>query len=183
MIHALLLSISLMLAPAGPHKPAPASIYDFKVKALSGGTIDFSQFKGQKILVVNTASLCGFTPQYADLEKLYQQFHGKLVIVGFPANNFAHQEPGSNKEISAFCTNEYHITFPMAAKVSVKGSDISPFYRWLEAEAAAKGLKPSVPQWNFHKYLFDEKGDLVAVFSSPVNPMSPEVVQAVAKAW
>ncbi|GAA4317614.1 glutathione peroxidase [Compostibacter hankyongensis] len=155
------------------------NIYSFKVPGLSGQQIDFSQFKGKKILVVNTASKCGFTPQYADLEKLYKRFEGKLVIVGFPANNFGHQEPGTNKEISQFCTNNYQITFPMAAKVSVKGEDTAPIYQWLEGQAQKKGLDPSVPQWNFHKYLLNESGELVAVFPSKVNPMSEEIIKAV----
>lgn len=164
-----------------PEDPAPNAIYDFQVSSLDGSTINFADFKGKKILVVNTASKCGFTPQYADLEKLYNQFKGKLVIVGFPCNQFGHQAPGTSKEISAFCTNEYHITFPMATKINVKGDDTAPIYQWLEAQAKAKGMEPVIPQWNFGKYLLNEDGELVAVFASKVNPMSKEVVNAVAK--
>lgn len=176
MIRMLMLAAFYMLTPPS----SPKTIYDFKVSSLTGKTIDFSQFKGKKILIVNTASLCGYTPQYADLEKLYDRFKSKLVIVGFPANNFKQQEPGTNKEISEFCTTKYHITFPMAAKVSVKGDDTAPIYQWLEATAKAKGLSPAEPQWNFHKYLLDEKGDLVAVFPSATNPMDIKVVNAIA---
>lgn len=171
----------MIMGPGKPGGPANESIYSFKVSSLTGSTIDFSAYKGKKILVVNTASKCGFTPQYADLEKLYNQFKGKLVIVGFPCNDFGKQAPGTAKEITAFCTNEYHITFPMANKVAVKGDHVAPIYQWLEAQAEAKGFTPTVPKWNFGKYLLDEKGDLVAVFASPVNPMSQEVVDAVAK--
>jgi glutathione peroxidase len=159
------------------------SIYDFKVPALDGGKINFAQFKGEKILIVNTASLCGNTPQYADLEKLYNDYKGKLVIVGFPANNFGHQEPGTNKEISAFCTREYHITFPMAQKISVKGDDVSALYKWLENEASKKGMSPAVPIWNFQKYLLDENGNLVAVFEPTVKPFDPRIIAAIQKQY
>lgn len=164
----------------GPKDPAPKTIYDFSVSALDGSQINFADFKGKKILIVNTASKCGFTPQYADLEKLYNQYKGKLVIVGFPCNQFGGQSPGSSKEISAFCTNEYHITFPMATKIDVKGDQAAPIYQWLVAQAKAKGFEPSEPQWNFGKYLLNEKGELVGVFKSPTNPMSPEVQDAIA---
>src|SRR6476619_1277871 len=107
------------------------SIHAFKVEGLDGGKIDFSKYKGKKILVVNTASKCGFTPQYEGLEKLYETYKDKLVIVGFPANNFMSQEPGTNEEIKEFCTSKYNVTFPMAAKVSVKGKDIDPLFKWL----------------------------------------------------
>src|SRR5674476_1642591 len=116
-----------------PSKQAPfvkSSLYDFKVPGLYGGTIDFSQFKGKKILIVNTASKCGNTPQYDDLEKLYKKYKSKLVIVGFPANNFGAQEPGTNGEIAEFCKKNYGVTFPMAAKVSVKGDDMAPIYKY-----------------------------------------------------
>lgn len=185
MISAILLSTLLTAMPGQPFNgqkdPVPATIYDFNVKALDGGRINFNEFRGKKILVVNTASRCGFTPQYGDLEKLYRQFSGKLVIIGFPCNQFGEQEPGNAKEISSFCTNEYQITFPMAAKVEVKGAGTAPIYQWLEAQAGARGFEPVQPQWNFGKYLLDEKGDLVAVFKSPTNPMSKEVLDAVAR--
>jgi|SRR5688572_4846374 len=152
------------------------SIYDFKVPGLMGGEIDFSKFKGKKIMIVNTASKCGNTPQYADLEKLYESYKGKLVIVGFPANNFGSQEPGSNEEIAEFCKKNYGVSFPMAEKISVKGDDTAPLYRWLVDEAAKKGIKDPVT-WNFTKFLVDENGQLVTVFSAKTQPMSEEVLK------
>ncbi len=167
------------------------SIYDFKVPGLDG-EIDFSQFKGKKIMIVNTASKCGNTPQYAELEKLYEKYKGKLVIVGFPANNFGSQEPGSNAEIKEFCSKEYNVTFPMAEKISVRGEDVHPLYKWLVDQS--KELAKNVPAdnskdilwkrflqdpviWNFTKFLLDEKGNLVAVFHNKVDPMSAEVLK------
>lgn len=177
----LLLLTAALVFPGRPGEHAKNNIYSFNVRSLSGSTINFADFKGKKILVVNTASKCGFTPQYADLEKLYNQFKGKLVIVGFPCNQFGHQAPGTSEDISAFCTNKYHITFPMATKIDVKGDHTAPIYQWLEAQAKAKGFTPVEPQWNFGKYLLNEKGELIAVFSSPTNPMSKEVVNAIAE--
>jgi glutathione peroxidase len=151
------------------------SIYDFKVTSLDGKEIDFSNYKGKKILVVNTASECGYTPQYADLQKLYDQYKDKLVIVGFPANNFGGQEPGSNAEIASFCKKNYGVTFPMAEKVSVKGDDTHPIFKYLEEEAKKLGTQDPVVKWNFTKFLIDENGKLVKVFPSKVNPMSEEL--------
>src|SRR3981081_1396581 len=111
------------------------SVYDFKVPALNGGTIDLSVYKGKKILIVNTPSKCGNTPQYADLQKLYDKYKDKLVIVGFPANNFGQQEPGTNADIKEFCTKNYGVSFPMAQKVSVKGDDIDPLFKYLVNES------------------------------------------------
>ncbi|SKA17608.1 glutathione peroxidase [Chitinophaga eiseniae] len=156
-------------------------IYEFKVDAVDGGKIDFSRFKGKKIMIVNTASLCGNTPQYAGLEKIYQKYQDKLVIVGFPANNFGSQEPGTNAEIKSFCTKEYAVTFPMAAKISVKGDNIHPLYKWLLEESKAKHLEPADVKWNFQKYLLDEKGNLIAVFSPKTQPDAPEVIAAIEK--
>lgn len=153
-----------------------SSIYDFKVEGLEGGTIDLSQYKGRKILIVNTASKCGFTPQYKDLEQLYEQYKNKLVVIGFPANNFLHQEPGTNAEIKAFCQKNYGVTFPMSAKISVKGKDIHPLFKYLVDESEKIGIKNPV-KWNFTKFLIDENGKLIAVFPSKVKPMSEEVLQ------
>src|SRR3982751_4644352 len=139
-----------------------SSIYDFKVPGLEGGTIDFSKYKGKKILIVNTASKCGNTPQYAALEKLYEMHKDKLVIIGFPANNFGQQEPGTNTEINEFCKKNYGVSFPMAEKVSVKGNDIAPLYKYLVEEAAKKGFTDPV-KWNFTKFLLDEHGELITV--------------------
>lgn len=150
------------------------TIYQFKVPGLTGGTIDFSQFKGKKILVVNTASKCGNTPQYDDLEKLYNTYKDKLVIVGFPANNFGGQEPGSNGDIAEFCKKNYGVTFPMAAKVSVKGDDMAPIYKFMVADAKEHGFTDPI-KWNFTKFLFDENGKFLTVFFNrdrliPDNP-------------
>src|SRR5882757_8972094 len=129
------------------------SLYDFKVPSLTGGTtIDFSQFKGKKILIVNTASKCGNTPQYASLEKLYEKYKDKLVIVGFPANNFAQQEPGTNSEIKEFCTKNYGVTFPMAEKVDVVGENTAPLFKYLTEEAKKLGVADPVIKWNFTKF-------------------------------
>ena len=161
--------------PVATQSPTSAkTIYDFKVEGLEGGTIDFASYKGKKILVVNTASNCGYTPQYKELEALYEKYKEKLVIVGFPANNFGGQEPGSNTEIKAFCERNYGVTFPMAAKVSVKGEDKAPIYQWL-TQKSQNGVLDAEIQWNFNKFLIDEKGNMVAYFPSKVTPMSEEI--------
>ncbi|RYY41420.1 MAG: glutathione peroxidase [Chitinophagaceae bacterium] len=151
------------------------TIYDFKVDGLSGGTIDFAQFKGKKILIVNTASECGYTPQYEGLEQLYKTYGDKLVIVGFPANNFGGQEPGSNADIGAFCKKNYGVTFPMAAKISVSGADTHPLFQYLVDQAHQLQVADPVVKWNFTKFLLDEKGKLIKVFPSKVAPMSEEI--------
>jgi len=168
------------------------SIYEFKVPALIGGTIDFSKYKGKLILVVNTASKCGNTPQYEDLENLYKKYKDKLVIVGFPANNFGSQEPGTNDDIAEFCKKNYGVTFPMAEKVSVKGDDMAPIYKWLveQSRELAKAEQGTTSKdlvwkrylqnpvdWNFTKFLLDENGKLIAVFHNKVNPMSEEITK------
>ena len=150
------------------------SIYDFKVEALDGSTINFASFKGKKILIVNTASACGYTPQYEGLEALYKKYQDKLVIVGFPANNFGGQEPGTNGEIKEFCKKNYGVTFPMAAKISVKGDDIAAIYKWL-CNKSENGVLDATISWNFNKFLLDEKGNLVTKFDSKVTPMSNEL--------
>ena len=153
-----------------------ASIYDFKVAGLEGNTIDFSKFKGKKIMVVNTASKSGNTPQYAELQQLYDKYKDKLVIVGFPANNFGGQEPGTSSEIKEFCKRNYGVTFPMADKVSVKGDDIAPIFKYLTDEAKKKGIEDPV-KWNFTKFLLDEKGNLITVIHNKTKPMSEEVLK------
>jgi len=151
------------------------TIYDFKVESLNGGTIDFADFKGKKILIVNTASKCGFTPQYEGLEALYEKYNDKLVIVGFPANNFFSQEPGNNTTIEEFCKKNYGVTFPMAAKISVKGKSIAPIYQWL-CNKSENGVMDAKITWNFNKFLLDEKGKLIGKFNSKVKPMSDEII-------
>ena len=150
------------------------NIYQFKVNGLEGGTIDFSAYKGKKILVVNTASACGYTPQYKELETLYEKYKNKLVIIGFPANNFGGQEPGTNAEIKEFCTKNYGVTFPIAAKISVKGDDTAPIYKWLTSKTE-NGVLDATIGWNFNKFLIDENGNMVAYFPSKVTPMSEEI--------
>ena len=150
------------------------SIHTFKVEALDGTTINFADFKGKKILIVNTASECGYTPQYKELEALYQKFKDKLVIVGFPANNFGGQEPGTNTEIKAFCQQNYGVTFPMAAKISVKGDDAAPIYQWL-CTKTENGVLDAEIKWNFNKFLLDENGNMIAYFPSKVTPMSEQI--------
>jgi len=152
------------------------TIYDFSVPALEGGTIDFKDFKGKKILIVNTASECGYTPQYKQLEELHNEMGEKLVIVGFPANNFGGQEPGSNEQIAAFCEKNYGVSFPMAAKVSVKGSDQHELFRWLTAEENADFTGDI--NWNFEKFLINEKGELIHRYRSGATPLDEAILTA-----
>ena len=153
-----------------------SSIYDFKVEGLEGGMIDLSQYKGKKIMIVNTASKCGNTPQYAELEQLYEKYKDKLVIIGFPANNFGGQEPGTNTEIREFCKKNYGVTFPMAAKVSVKGDDIAPIFQYLVDEANKIGIENPI-KWNFTKFLVDENGKLITVIHNKTKPLSEDVLK------
>lgn len=152
-----------------------SGFYDFKVKTLEGGTFDFSTLKGKKVMVVNTASKCGNTPQYKDLEALYLKYKDDLVIVGFPANNFASQEPGTATEIRKFCTDNYNVTFPLMEKISVKGTDMAPIYKWLTSKKE-NGVMDSEVKWNFQKYLIDENGKLVEVLDPKENPTSDKVM-------
>lgn len=152
------------------------TIYDYKVDGLEGQEINFADFKGKKILVVNTASECGFTPQYADLEKLSKDYADKLVVIGFPANNFGGQEPGSNEEIGAFCEKNFGVTFPMAAKVSVKGDDTAPIFKFL-TDKDMNGVKNTTIMWNFTKFLVDEKGNLIDSFISTTKPSSESITK------
>lgn len=145
------------------------SFYDFSLAAIDGETIDFSQYKGKKVLVVNTASECGYTPQYEDLQNLHEQHGNKVVVLGFPANNFGGQEPGSNEEIASFCKKNFGVDFQLFEKISVKGNDQHPLYQWLKAESGEE------PQWNFSKYLIDEQGKVIAFYPSGVNPMDEEI--------
>ncbi len=152
------------------------NIYDFKVAGLEGGSIDFSAFKGKKIMIVNTASKCGLTPQYAGLEELNKRYKNKLVIVGFPANNFKEQEPGTKEEIAEFCKRNYGVSFLMADKVSVKGEDRAPIFTYLVEQAAKKGFEDPIT-WNFTKFLLDEKGELLTVFEPRTEPLSEDVLK------
>ena len=154
------------------------SIYDFKVGGLDGQTIDFADFKGKKILIVNTASECGYTPQYSGLQELHLKHQDKLVVIGFPANDFGAQEPGSNAEIAQFCEKNYGVTFPMAAKITVKGDNMHPLYQWL-TQKEQNGEMDAVVKWNFHKFLIDENGRLIASYPSGVKPMGDKLINAI----
>ena len=144
---------------------ATGSIYDFKVTDMEGKELPFDTYRGKNLLIVNTASKCGFTPQYADLEKLHQTYGNSLTILGFPANNFLWQEPGSDQEIATFCQKNYGVTFKMFGKISVKGKNQHPLYQWLQAKTG------QVPTWNFCKYLVRNDGSEVTFFGSKVNPL------------
>ncbi len=153
-----------------------AGFYDFKVPDIVGKEYSFSQLKGKKVMIVNTASKCGLTPQYEELQKLYEEYGGDgFVILGFPANNFANQEPGSNEEIQAFCNEKYEVSFPLMSKVSVKGKDQHPLYTWL-TQKSLNGYADSEVSWNFQKYLIDEKGNLVKVVPPRTKPGDPVIV-------
>jgi len=152
------------------------TIYQFKVTDLYGKEFDFSTLKGKKLLIVNTASECGLTPQYKDLEAIYRKYKDKnFVIIGFPANNFGSQEPGSNEQIAKFCQMNYGVTFPMMSKISVKGKDIHEVYQFL-TQKNKNGLQDSQVEWNFQKYLINEEGELIKVLSPRVLPTDTEIV-------
>jgi glutathione peroxidase len=178
----LLLSSLLITTPLTAVNAAEKGVYDFSMTSIEGKTIPLSTYRGKVLLVVNVASRCGFTPQYKDLEALYQKYQDQgLVILGFPANNFLGQEPGTNAEIKEFCTLNYGVTFPMFSKISVKGSDQHPLYRYLTSEEANPSTSGEV-KWNFQKYLVGRDGKLLAKFVSRVKPLSEEVIAAVENA-
>ena len=152
------------------------TFHDFSAETISGETLDLSAFKGKKILVVNTASKCGNTPQYAQLEELNKEYGGEnFMIIGFPANNFMGQEPGTNEEIKEFCEINYGVTFQMMAKISVKGKDMHPIYQWL-TQKDQNGVEDSKVSWNFQKYMIDEDGKLVGHVSPKTSPRSDEII-------
>jgi len=146
-----------------------ATLYDFKLPSLEGKVVDFAKYKGKTLLIVNVASKCGNTPQYTDLQKLHEQYGSKVIILGFPANNFAGQEPGTNAEIASFCSKNYGVTFQMFEKLSVKGSDQHELYKWLEEKTG------KVPDWNFAKYIVKPDGT-VKFFSAKVKPMDKQIL-------
>ncbi|WP_075603641.1 glutathione peroxidase [Saccharicrinis aurantiacus] len=155
---------------------AQKSFYDYTVKTLEGEEYSLSQLKGKKVLVVNTASKCGLTPQYEGLQALYEKYGGDdFEIIGFPANNFMKQEPGSAEEIREFCTLNYGVDFTMMSKISVKGDDMAPVYKWL-TQKSLNGVEDSNVKWNFQKYLIDEEGHLVKVISPKTKPDSDEII-------
>jgi glutathione peroxidase len=155
---------------------AQTNFYDLKAKTIDGKEFNFSDLKGKKVMIVNTASECGFTPQYEELEKIYKEYSAKnFVIIGFPANNFGKQEPGSNSEIMEFCKKNYGVTFPIMEKSSVKGDDMNPVYQWL-TKKEMNGKEDSSVKWNFQKYLINEKGELVEVIGSRTKPTDEKIV-------
>ncbi len=157
----------------------PQFVYDFTLKEIDGKEVPLSRFRGQVVLLVNVASRCGFTPQYKGLEALYQKYHKKgLVVLGFPANNFLGQEPGTNEEIKTFCSTRYNVTFPMFSKISVKGEDKAPLYRFLTEKATDPEFAGEIT-WNFNKFLIGPSGKIVARFDSRTTPEDAKLVQAV----
>lgn len=157
----------------------PTSVYDFTLNSIEGQPVSLNAYKGKVLLLVNVASRCGYTPQYSALESVYENYKDKgLVIIGFPANNFGAQEPGTNQEIKTFCTRKYNVSFPMMAKVSVKGGDQTPLYKYLTSTPKTGGEI----QWNFTKFLVDRDGNVVARFEPATTPDSPEVIAAIEKA-
>lgn len=154
------------------------NVLDMKLKTLSGETITLSKFKGKKILIVNTASKCGYTRQYADLQKLYETYKDNLEIVGMPCNQFMMQEPGSNDKIADFCKKNYGVTFTMLEKADVKGDSIHPLYKWLSLKSN-NGVLDAKVSWNFNKFLLDENGKMIAHFESGVKPLSDEIVSKI----
>jgi glutathione peroxidase len=162
---------TLLLIVMAAFLVSPGSIYDFKLNSLDGKEIDFAQYKGKTLLIVNTASKCGYTPQYAELQKLHDQFGSKITILGFPANNFGGQEPGTNEEIASFCKQNYGVSFQMFEKVSVKGADQHPLYQFLKEKTGQE------PSWNFCKYLVKPDGT-VTFFNSKVAPLDKQIIDA-----
>jgi len=177
------LAMFVLFCVAATGMAAPAkSIYDFTLKSIDGQPVSLKSYHGKAVMIVNVASKCGFTPQYAGLESLYKKYKDQgFVIIGVPANNFAQQEPGTNEEIKKFCSNKYNVTFPMMAKVSVQGADETPLFAFL----TNKALNPTIGgdiKWNFTKFLFDRNGKPVERFEPAVTPDSPQVVSGVEKA-
>lgn len=154
---------------------AKSPVYEFKLKTIEGAPFSLAKYKGKKVLIVNTASKCGFTPQYAELQKLADQYKDKVIVVGFPANNFGQQDPGSNSEIKTFCEKRFGVTFPLSEKVSVKGDDIDPLFKYLTSTANPDFTGEI--KWNFEKFLIDENGKLIHRFRSATTPMSPEITK------
>jgi glutathione peroxidase len=174
------LALALMLSAAAAALPAQQkSIYDFTISSIDGQQVSLDSYKGKVVLLVNVASKCGFTPQYAALEAVYEKYKDRgLVIVGVPANNFAQQEPGTNEEIKTFCTRKYNVSFPMMSKVSVKGDDETPLYHFLTDASTDPQFAGDI-KWNFTKFLFDRNGKPVARFEPATTPDSPQVTSAI----
>ena len=177
-----ILIFSFITAQGSKEKKQPkdpvTSFYDLKAKSIFGEEISMSKYKGKKILIVNVASKCGLTNQYAGLEKLYSEYSDRLVVLGFPSNQFLRQEPGSNEDIANFCSTNYSISFPMFEKIKVKGRNMHDIYRWL-SDPNKNGWNESSPSWNFSKYLIDENGKLIKQFSPKTIPLSKEIIDLI----
>lgn len=166
-----------LLGIAAASAAAGATVYDFSADTITGEPQSLSEYKGQVFLIVNTASKCGFTKQYEGLQELYEQYKDRgLVVLGFPANNFGRQEPGTNEEIAQFCSLKFNVTFPMFGKISVKGADIHPLYTWLTSHPSGKDVS-----WNFNKFLISRDGELIAHFGSRTAPDAEELIAAIEK--
>lgn len=175
--HMKLLTTIIALTMLTSFKPSEnKSIYDFKIKSLDGGTINFADYKGKVIMIVNTASMCGFTPQYASLQKLYEAHKDKLVIVGFPSDNFGGQEYKEDNDIKSFCQKNFGVTFPLTTRVDVKGDKITPVYKYL-CNKSENGVLDAEISWNFNKFLIDENGKLLAHFDSRVKPDDVQILE------
>jgi len=173
----LIITMSVLFLLSAFQLYGQSSFYDFTVKDITGKDFEFSKLKGKKVMIVNTASKCGLTPQYEGLQELYETYGGEdFIIIGFPSNDFASQEPGSNEEIASFCKLNYGVTFPMMEKISVKGDDMHPLYRWLTSKSL-NGLEDSKVSWNFQKYLIDEKGNLVGHVVPRKGPGHHEIIE------
>ena len=171
------IALSVLALAAMAFSFASKSLFDFTVTDIDGKEFKFTQLRGKKVMIVNTASECGYTPQYKELEELYEKYKGKnFVIIGFPANNFGGQEPGANNEIKSFCSKNYGVTFPMMSKISVKGDDMAPLYKWLTSKTE-NGVSDADVKWNFNKFLLDEKGNWIAWKPSKVTPLSEEITK------
>lgn len=154
------------------------SVYDYKLRTIKGEELDLSKFKGKKILLVNTASECGFTPQYKQLQELYENFKDKVVVIGIPCDDFGGQEPGSESQIEQFCEVNFGVTFPLTQKVKILGPEIHPLYQFL-TQQKLNGYRDSEVKWNFQKYLIDENGKLIKIFSAPTDPLSEDVLKLI----
>ncbi len=157
-----------------------SQFYNFKLNAIDGTVIDFAKYKGKKVLIVNTASECGYTPQYKELQKLHETYGDKITVLGFPCNDFGGQEPGNATEIQTFCQKNYGVSFQIFEKLAVKGDNIAPLYKWLTTKTQ-NGWNQQAPTWNFCKYLVNQNGELVKFFPSAVSPMGNEIIDAISK--
>lgn len=173
-------TISSSIPPEDALAQAAGSFYDFTIEDIDGGQLNMADYKGKYVLCVNVASKCGYTPQYEDLQALSEQYQDKLVVIGFPCNQFLRQEPGENEEIKSFCQKNYGVSFPLTTKIDVKGSDQHPIYQWLTNQEV-DGTSSHTVKWNFHKFLVNPEGKLIGVYPSKVNPLSEDITSALSE--